>query len=261
MSADKGNTDAQMFLDSVITATKSHNNTDKAHAVDKKSTPEKLTQQTVNEPDDFMYHIKKGLDANYTASHALYKKFEFDFDKYQQYMNSSATRVQKNRIIDELFLGGVKSKVYKDWCRCYFALIPDGLRFCVEDVSDITVNDVPCYFVRVKLLRYNKSRLPGNDKLYWAERKWQNDELASYLGKRLLPSGIKLVIPQEWGNEPEQWTKGTLLDSEGWFYNVLIIDAVRTYENGREESVKRIEKDEYVFCSMEERLIVEKGEK
>ena len=189
--------------------------------------------------------ISQGLAANSSGKHRTFQQYKFDFEEYRQWKNEDATVVQKQRIIQRLFLNGFKSSFLKEWVRCYFALVPDGLSFVV---SNITEQDGHMgYNVLLKLVKMNS----GGDE----------DYLAKMLEERLcFSSYVRLIIPA-YDKDVETWKKGKIIVSKGWVYEVCILDAVVTYGNGAKVPDQRITTSNggyvQVFRSMDERFAIE----
>lgn len=193
--------------------------------------------------------VQQGILANRSGAHETFQKYKFDFEEYRQWENEETTEMQKRRIIQRLFQNGFKSVCCKDWVRCYFALVPDGLSFVVVNVTEGALNGHGGYFVLIKL----EDGASGG-----------NNVLANILYKQCLFHyyGVCLFIPA-YDKDVETWKKGMIIVSKGWVYDVGIINTVRIYENGAKWPDQRISTFQggllEVFRSMDERIAIETG--
>lgn len=176
--------------------------------------------------------VKWDCSTNKSGMNKTFQDYKFDFTQYNKWRDRGSTDLQKDGIIRSLFIDGFESNLYKEYIRCYFALVPDGTPFVVKDVKEWGDDGY-----RVKLA------LSGN--------------MNHTSQKQLLLSGrMDLMIPQH-DDFVESLRKGTIILSEGWVYDVLVEDAVCTYTNGQKEKVRQIKDSGIIFRSMNERLIAE----
>ncbi len=180
-------------------------------------------------------HFFQGLARNASGRSDEFKKYEFNFEDYRQWKDRGATKIQKEKILERLFSKGLKSYFYKDFIRCYYALIPDGLSFAVTEVNawtDWHHSDYPnikgpdVYCVTLDLLSYNQSYRTASGSAEWTGQTWQSRDLSRFLSKEALLSSsrLKLMIPID-ENAVESWKKGKILVSKGWVYDVHIMGA------------------------------------
>lgn len=206
--------------------------------------------------------LLRGISDNESGTHPKFRAHKFDFGAYHEWTDDKNTSVQSERIFNRLLENSFRSVFYKDYVRCRFALVPNGLTFAVNDVEQGTVNGRSMYEVGLQLLAYGES-FPNDWKKKWTGQPLQNNDAREYLqSKLLLPLYVKLVVADKVGCEAENWRKGTVLVSKGWVYDIRIIDAVRTYKDGSQSPVKEVSLEEpYLFCSMDERMSFEGASK
>ncbi len=210
-------------------------------------------------------HFLQGLSRNASGASEEFKSYEFNFEYYRQWKDRGATKIQKEKILEHLFLKGFKSGFYKDFVRCYFALVPDGLSFAVTEVnawhdSEYTNGKGPeLYCVTIELLHDGDSYRTGSGSAKWTGQSWQSRDLKSFLSEEaLLPSRrLSLLVPIDDENV-ESWKKGKILVSKGWVYDVQIWYGVGQTLSGNIKGVAEIHgRTTNVFRSIDERMDLE----
>ena len=215
---------------------------------------EKRKEEKRNKDNRMMSFVQQGLSVNKSRTHKKFVEHEFDFKSYYQWADHNTTSVQRDRIFERrLLLNSYRSCLYKEFVRCGIALVPDGLSFAVQDVQEVN----HYYRVSLELLTYGCT-ITGKGK--WQGNPVQDDDLRDYLRKKFLfPSSIYLGIPAAAGilaadGGVENWRKGTILVSNGWVYDVEIIDAIKTFKDGTKRPFKDVCRAEFAFRSMGEWL-------
>lgn len=170
------------------------------------STEDNKSQRKEVESSEVAEIIKRGCATNKSKAHKDFQEYEFDFADYQLWSDKRTTKLQKDKIIERLFSGGFESHLYKDWCRCYFALVPDGLAFVVRDV--------------------NESVYSNGKKLYKVSLKFQNEAIGSDLREQRLFPGYHPQLVIEDDDMAAKLNKGDVLVSKGWVYDVYVVDAI-----------------------------------
>ncbi len=213
-------------------------------------------------------HFLQGLSRNASGRSEDFKEYEFNFENYRQWKDRGATKIQKEKILERLFAKGLKSYFYKDFVRCYFALVPDGLSFAVTEVNASTDwhhSDYPnlkgpdIYHVTIELLHDGDSYRTGSGSAKWTGQSWQSRDLKSFLAEEaLLPSHrLSLVVPID-EKDVESWKKGKILVSRGWVYDVQIWYGVGQTLSGNIKGVAEIHRrTTNVFRSIDERMDLE----
>ena len=212
--------------------------------------------------------VQQGLCANESGTDARFLKYKFDFEKYHRWKDDETTSIQKDKIFKEFVVMGFWSGLYKDYVRVWFALVPDGLSFVVTDVQEeifdfkrvsfdvhqCSTYSVKAYSVELKLPSYDSTENKG-------VASWQNDELLRGRDKQWLLNGYSryhLLIPARAENVSD-WKKGKIIVSKGWIYDVTVIDAVVTYNNGSTGVDQRIGFGGYGFCDYMFRSMAERA--
>lgn len=215
-------------------------------------------------------HFLQGLSRNASGKSNEFKEHEFNFENYRQWRDKGATKIQKEKILERLFSKGFKTYFYKDFIRCYYALVPDGLSFAVAEINawtDWHHSDYPnikgpdVYCVTLDLLSYDHSYRTGSGSAKWTGQIWQSRDLEHFLRKEaLLPgSRLSLLVPIDDENV-ESWKKGKILVSKGWVYDVQIWYGVGQTQSGNLKGVAEIHtRSTNVFRSIDERMKLENG--
>lgn len=200
--------------------------------------------------------IRRGCADNKSGTHKLFQEYAFDFAKYFRWRDRETTSFQKNRIFDGLVRKGFESRLYKDYVRVWFALVPDGLSFVVSDVQEISfrTSGVKAYSVKLELLSCDSDKNNGVES-------WQNKDLLRCLKEqRLFERRVSLLISEN-AEDVSNWQKGKVIVSKGWIYDIEIIDAIITYDNGSKRIDRRMgfgyDFGDFVFRSMAERAAFE----
>ncbi len=211
-------------------------------------------------------HFLQGLSRNASGRSDEFKKYEFNFEDYRQWRDRGATIIQKEKILERLFSKGLKSYFYKDFVRCYFALVPDGLSFAVAEVnastdwhnSDYNLKGPDIYDVTIELLHEGGTYRTGSGYAKWTGQSWQSRDLTSFLSEEaLLPRRLSLLVPIDDENV-ESWKKGKILVSKGWVYDVQIWYGVGQTRSGNIKGVAEIHRrSTNVFRSIDERTELE----
>lgn len=204
--------------------------------------------------------ILQGLDRNKSGISKRFQDHEFNFEDYRQWNNEGSTKIQKDKILERLYSKGLKSGFYKDFIRCYFALVPDGLSFVVTEVSDQSyenVNGPIVYCVTIELLCEGASYQTESGSEEWKGHPWQNVDLLDYLSENaLFPSSLSLLISID-KEEVVSWKKGKILTSKGWIYDIQIWNAFVSYTDGSSRTIQDIRSSKTVFRSIDERIELE----
>ena len=93
----------------------------------------------------------------------------------------------------------------------------------------------------------------------WSGQPWQSSALLRFLRKDMGIRGyLDLVVPMGKG-DVERLKKGTVLTSRGWVYDMKVVDAIATYENGAKRPVKEVgvSRRTQVYRSLQERMEIE----
>lgn len=214
---------------------------------------EKRKEEKRNKDNRMMSFVQQGLSVNESRAHEKFVGHKFDFESYYQWADPKATSVQKERIFYRLLRNSYRSGLYKDYVRCGFALVPDGLSFMVHNVRESDINGCHHYSVSLELLTHGEycDRIAGK----WQGNPVQDEDLRNYVSKELLfPPRIDLLVMAAGGIEVESWRRGMVIVSKGWVYDIMIFDAIETFKDGSRRPVKELRYPEFAFRSMEERL-------
>jgi hypothetical protein len=213
-------------------------------------------------------HFFQGISRNFSGISKKFRAYEFNFENYRQWKDAGATEIQKQKVLKRLFSNGLKSGFYKDFVRCYFALVPDGLSFAVIDVNawketvykyNTCSKGPKLYCVTLELLSNGNYYNTGSSSAKWTGEPWQNDDFATFLSEEALLPGyeLSLLVPIRDENV-DTWTKGKILISKGWIYDVQIWHGMGQTESGNIMEVAEIHSlSTYVFRSIAERMELE----
>ncbi len=208
---------------------------------------------------DSVNHLVRGLSQNTSMSSPQFTQYAFDFKSYQTWKDRGTMQLQKSRIFEQMFANGFKSRLWKSYVRCYLAPIPDGLAFSVEDVTTYGGSRPNMYCVKLVLMSDGHSYKTDNGRVKWSGQPWQSSELKKFLRKEMVIRGyLELRVPIGKG-EVERLKKGSILISRGWVYDVNVVDAIATYENGTKRVIQAIgnSRRTQVYRSLQERMEIE----
>ena len=213
------------------------------------------------ENQDSVTHLIRGLLQNASISLPQFTQYAFDFKSYHTLQDRKTTQIEKGRIFTQMFANGFKSRLWKNYVRCYFAPIPDGLAFSVVDVTTWNYGDSgpEVYCVKLALMSDGHSYTTEQGRAKWSGQPWQSSALLRFLRKDMGIRGyLDLVVPMGKG-DVERLKKGTVLTSRGWVYDMKVVDAIATYENGAKRAVKEVgvSRRTQVYRSLQERMEIE----
>ncbi len=162
----------------------------------------------------------------------------FDWETYvRKYCGSNATDLQKQRVFKTLWEQANPSKTLKDFCRASYVPIPKGMKFVVKDVELIGRNDgAEVYGVSVEPLVYGEEN-------WILDKKWVGDPVQTELFCKIVEAtggiGRSLFVPTS-RTEVETWAKGTIIESDKWIVQWVIVWAEVTYRNGTQGERREI---------------------
>lgn len=163
----------------------------------------------------------------------------FDYETYvKEFCDSSSTALKRNRLIETFWDKSFSSKSFKDWIRISFVPVPKGMKFVVSDVS-MSRNEygTEAYWVSIHPLIYGK-----HDRFLGKE--WRDDPNQTELYVSLVTKtgglGDRLCINVTTTEEPESWSKGTILEADKWLATWGIEMSVSVFEDGRKKENRQI---------------------
>ncbi len=187
------------------------------------------------------------------------KDILFDYETYvKEFCDSRGTALKRNRLIQTFWDKSFASKSFKDWCRISFVPVPKGMKFVVSDVStEKNEYGTEAYRVSIHPLIYGK-----HDRFLGKE--WRDDpnqtELYVSLVSKTGGVGDHLCINVTTTEEPESWSKGTILEADQWLATWGVEMSVSVFEDGRKRENRKIHGPSFMhtmFRSEDEMLDLE----
>lgn len=147
----------------------------------------------------------------------------FDYRKYvREYCHPNCTTIRKEKLFQSFWSKAFASNIYREGIKVSFFPVPKGMKFVVDNVSAKETEDgIPVYSVSVTPLEYGKKNHALN-------QKWNGDPKQTQtfvtLVKHTGGYGSELLISADSTAEPENWSRGTILEADNWLILWLLAD-------------------------------------